>query len=306
MCKKHKLLESLDEFIESVHMQQRDREINKVAEEVMDGFQEYFRKQGDRFLELLEQQENEFPESKVDKKILKLLEELEMLRESDNEEKLKEVNQKLQEAINDHEIMRLLDEVIMETEIDGKQVIEDSAGQLMLFAHEQLLAETGFEIDFDLDHPRAVEYLEKHAAEAVTQINDTTRDRIGNIVTQGLDEGWSYQKMADEIENRFEEFAVGRPQEHIRSRAEHVAVTETANAYESGLNEVAGEMKKQGLEMEKYWENVGDNKVSDGCQENTNAGWIPYDESFPSGDQHSPRFPGCRCSILYRRKRDNN
>jgi CBS domain-containing protein len=41
--------------------------------------------------------------------------------------------------------------------------------------------------------------------------------------------------------------------------------------------------------------NMGDDRVSDGCIENGNAGWIDNKEAFPSGHQFPPRFPGCRC-----------
>lgn len=61
------------------------------------------------------------------------------------------------------------------------------------------------------------------------------------------------------------------------------------------------DMASLGLAMEKSWLTVGDNRVSDGCAENEGAGWIPLDEPFPSGDQAPLRFPGCRCTALYRR-----
>ena len=47
--------------------------------------------------------------------------------------------------------------------------------------------------------------------------------------------------------------------------------------------------------MLKRWMNMGDDRVSDGCIENGNAGWIDNKEAFPSGHQFPPRFPGCRC-----------
>lgn len=108
--------------------------------------------------------------------------------------------------------------------------------------------------------------------------------------------------MAREISSRFEEFAVGKPQQHIDSRAHLVAVTETAEAYEEGNRIAAKQIQQQGITMEKFWLTVKDNRVSDGCDENMDAGWIGIDEAFPSGHQRPPRFPGCRCDTLYRRK----
>ena len=56
------------------------------------------------------------------------------------------------------------------------------------------------------------------------------------------------------------------------------------------------------LAMEKFWSNVGDNDVSEGCLENTADGWIDIDAVFTSGDLAPPRFPGCRCGLKFRPK----
>lgn len=109
--------------------------------------------------------------------------------------------------------------------------------------------------------------------------------------------------MAQAISDRFVEFAVGRPQEHVESRAHLVAVTEVGDAYEHGNEIVVNDLAAAGLRMEKKWDTIGDGRVSDGCRENEQAGWIPIDEEFPSGDMRPLRFPGCRCTALYRRAR---
>lgn len=154
---------------------------------------------------------------------------------------------------------------------------------------------------FELTNPRAVSYIEQNGALRVTGINDTTRTAIRDIVTQGTREGWSYDRVAREINRRFTEFAVGKPQQHIDSRGHLVAITEMGNAYEAGSAVVIDDLQAAGLVMEKKWLTIGDNRVSDGCRDNQAAGWIPYDDSFPSGDARPLRFPGCRCTTLYRR-----
>jgi hypothetical protein len=95
---------------------------------------------------------------------------------------------------------------------------------------------------------------------------------------------------------------MGMPQQHIDSRAHLVAVTETGNAYAEGQLEVAQELAAAGIEMEKAWITVGDDRVTEGCRENEAAGWIGLDDPFPSGHQRPLRFPGCRCDLLTRRK----
>ncbi|GAG39263.1 unnamed protein product, partial [marine sediment metagenome] len=99
---------------------------------------------------------------------------------------------------------------------------------------------------------------------------------------------------------RFGEFAIGKPQQHIASRAHLVAVTENAMAYEHGQRTLVDEIQGVGIDMEKSWATVGDADVSAGCQANQDAQWIRADAAFPSGDQGPPRFPGCRCSSRYR------
>lgn len=149
-----------------------------------------------------------------------------------------------------------------------------------------------------LPNYRAQEYAKKHAAEAVTQINDTTRKEIAKIVSDGVKNGTSYNDIAKAIKAKFEEFAVPKPQQHIPNRAVLVAVTELANAYCAGNMQVGNFLQDSGLKMMKAWQTLEDNRVSDGCRHNEAQGWIPLDKEFSSGHDHPPRFPGCRCDFL--------
>jgi len=180
--------------------------------------------------------------------------------------------------------------------------IEEAAGAAIAAAAKHRVAEFGVSFAFDLKNPRAVQAIKDRGAAAVANIDATTRDEIARIITQGMEEGYNYQKVARQIVAKYEEFGVGKPQAHIRNRAELIAVTEAAEAYETGNRLVIDEMTAVGLEMEMSWSTVGDERVSEGCIANAAVGWIPVDQLFPSGHQHAPRFPGCRCAILYRRR----
>lgn len=149
-----------------------------------------------------------------------------------------------------------------------------------------------------LPNLRAQEYAKKHAAEAVTQINDTTRKEIARIVSDGVKSGASYNDIAKKIKSKFEEFAVPMPQKHVSNRAVLVAVTELANAYCEGNAQVGNYLQDNGIKMMKAWQTLEDDRVSDGCKENERVGWIPISKEFPSGHMHPPRFPGCRCDFL--------
>lgn len=208
---------------------------------------------------------------------------------------------RLREAITESDWFSLFDAAAQETLTMFLGPIQDAAGQALAMGAQSVLADIGMDVAFNLRNPEAVAYLEEHGAALVTQINETTRDEIKRIVTQAVDEGWSYNRTAQEIIARFSEFAVGKPQQHIDSRAHLVAVTEAGHAYEAGSAIVVQDLQDAGLTMEKSWLTVGDDRVSDGCRANQAEGWIPVAQAHQSGHQHPLRFPGCRCTELYRR-----
>lgn len=181
--------------------------------------------------------------------------------------------------------------------------IEEAAGAAIEAAAKHRRAEFSVNFAFGRKNPRAIEAIQKRAASAVSQIDETTRVEISKIVTRGMEDGYDYQKVARQITAKYEEFGVKVPAaRHIRNRAQLIAINEAGDAYETGNRLVIEEMAVAGLEMEMFWSTVGDERVSDGCKNNSAVGWIPITSSFPSGHQHSPRFPGCRCATLYRRK----
>lgn len=185
----------------------------------------------------------------------------------------------------------------MEGAIAGAVKFAMTAGGVALY-RDMLLAAA-----FDLDNPLAVNYIREHGAKLISGINYTSESYIRTVIGDGLQKGWSYDKLADALLDRFDEFAIGKPQKHIESRAHLISVTEIGNAYEAGNGIVAKNLEDAGLEMEKSWLTVGDDRVSDGCAENQAQGWIPRSEPFLSGHMQPLRFPGCRCAALYRRRR---
>lgn len=210
-------------------------------------------------------------------------------------------HRRLREAITESDWFSLFDAAAQETLRLFLAPIQETAAQALTLGAGEVLADIGMDVAFNLRNPRAVAYLEEHGAALVTQINETTRDEIKRIVTQAVDEGWSYNRTAQEIISRFSQFAVGKPQLHIDSRAHLVAVTEAGHAYEAGSAIVVQDLQDAGLVMEKSWLTVGDDRVSDGCRANQEEGWIPMSQPHQSGHMHPLRFPGCRCTELYRR-----
>jgi len=270
LCKERQLVTEIDKFLESIERAEKNRIMFEGIRNVEKATGLYFRRQGRLFLAQFELFRNRFSES-----------------------------------VSDEEIRRILQQIQPSIEKDLKVELMTALDISMVKAAGRLLNSVGLvdiDISFALTNLRAVGFLERHAAELIKGVDETTKGTIAKIVTRGVEEGYSYDKVARHISSRFTEFRIGKPQLHIKSRAHLVAVTENRMAYEAGNMEAAQFVKKQGLTMEKSWMDSGDDLVSDGCLENSAAGWIGIDEAFPSGDDMSPRFPGCRCDILYRRR----
>ncbi len=191
--------------------------------------------------------------------------------------------------------------VVADTEETFIVPLETAIETAMMRGAYSQIAAFGLDIAFDLTNERAVDYLEYYAAELVTGINDTTRDYLATIITNGVRDGQSYTQIANVISTRFAEFA-GKVKggSHIRSRAELVSITEVGNAFAEGNRIIVKDLQAGGLAMQKKWLTRGDDRVSKGCLKNQAAGWIDIDEDYPSGDQRPLRFPGCRCDEQYR------
>lgn len=153
---------------------------------------------------------------------------------------------------------------------------------------------------FDLDHPDAVTFLRGRAADRVAGIDDVTRRFVRTVLVQAADGGWSYQGTAKALRDRFVEFSAPVPQQHLRNRAELIAVTEVGEAYEHGARIVADELAVGGLVLEKAWLTVGDERVCPICGPNEAAGYIARTASFPSGHDGPLGHPACRCTATWR------
>ncbi len=194
-----------------------------------------------------------------------------------------------------------------------QEPLEEQAAAMLEKGALALVGQLAAAYTFTLKNPRAVRYLQAHGADLVKNIHETTRGDMRTIVQYGLDQGWSYNKVARAIQERFRgyydpgawwNFDHPRGQGHIDSRAHLIAVTEPGNAYEEGNAIVASDLTEAGLEIEKHWSTRGDDKVSEGCRENEAEGWILENQAHRSGHLHPLRFPGCRCDEIYRLKEE--
>ena len=113
-------------------------------------------------------------------------------------------------------------------------------------------------------------------------ITDLCRANIRAKIAQAFDDHLPMPKLAEMIS----EDASFAPE-----RARKIATFEVANAQEEGKMKA---FKETDVSL-KSWSDQDGCPI---CQMNAAAGAIPLDKAFPSGHQHAPAHPHCRCATL--------
>ena len=147
-------------------------------------------------------------------------------------------------------------------------------------------------VSTSLANPDAAAWAKAHAAELVSQVGDTTRARLNELVTQSESEGWSVAQLSSAIESDTAFSA---------ERAQKIALHETRVADNQGAFAQMQAAKALGVETEKAWAPRGGN-VCAACEANEADGWIGLEDDFNSGDDAAPMHPGCECDTEYRLK----
>jgi hypothetical protein len=104
----------------------------------------------------------------------------------------------------------------------------------------------GGAIDLDLANERAVAWARDYAAQLVTQVDETSKTLIREMVSRELDAGVTMQDLTDDLMQAFGDFA--------EYRAERIARTETANAYNQGT---IGGYRESGVEYVEVLDGPG-------------------------------------------------
>lgn len=161
---------------------------------------------------------------------------------------------------------------------------------------QSFVRDVGLDLAFDVDSPAAQRFLADRGANLVAGVDETTRQQMRGVIERGVRDGRTYAQTADEISRRFAGFSDPSVMGHIRTRAELVAVTETATAYEHAHSLAGDDLEAAGVGVEKRWIDAGDARVHAGCAANSGAGWIGHREVFPTGVANPPDHAGCRCA----------
>lgn len=126
-------------------------------------------------------------------------------------------------------------------------------------------------------------------------IPHTTYERVKEIIADGVLEGSSYQDIAKSMRKQLDAGVFSK------ARAELIAINTVGNAYENGRHEAVNQIVSQWETVVKYWDTVGDSRVTPECRHNEEVSPIGYNENWPSGDYIAPRYgnPRCRCTTNY-------
>jgi predicted kinase/8-oxo-dGTP pyrophosphatase MutT (NUDIX family)/cation transport regulator ChaB len=140
--------------------------------------------------------------------------------------------------------------------------------------------------DLRVANTRALDWAAARAAQLVTNVSETTRNGLRDLVSQALEEGWSPQELQQEIEGS----ALFSP-----ARAAMIARTELAMAHSQGT--LAG-WAASDVVAKKRWLLAPQHVGPDECDDNADVGAIALEDSFPSGDDGPPAHPNCLCVVV--------
>jgi len=182
------------------------------------------------------------------------------------------------------------------------------------------------ELRFDLLNPRAVEFINHHTGELITQVTEESRQAIRTIIRRAFEEGGHpYQqakkiiqhiglteRQSQAVENfrrRLIEDGVSRVKANkqaeayakrlLRDRAETVARTETMMASNEGQQEAWRQAVEEGLldeaEVEREWIVTPDDRLCDRCLA-MDGKRASINETYEGGIEGPPLHPRCRCT----------
>jgi hypothetical protein len=131
---------------------------------------------------------------------------------------------------------------------------------------------------------RAADYAATSAGEKIKGINQTTLGKIQDAIAEGIEEQLGVPGTAKLLRDTVDGMTV--------QRSLDIATTEMTDAFSQAT---LAKLNDLGIEYKK---SIPVDDPCDDCQENADAGAIPVDDEFPSGDDASPFHTRCRCATV--------
>ena len=132
---------------------------------------------------------------------------------------------------------------------------------------------------------RAVAWAAERSADLVSQIEETTREKLRKILSEGLADNVGRDQIIEDMQPLFSE-----------DRAKLIADTEIANANSQGSLQGMMAARDAGVNVLKEWDAT--DEPCPICEGNEAQGPIPLEEDFESGDSAPLAHPNCRCVLL--------
>lgn len=162
-------------------------------------------------------------------------------------------------------------------------------GQAISDAISKAAAQLAADLKSDAAMPgdKLAEYLADHSLSKLTGgWNATTLERLRNALADSYSAGGTAEQIEQALQDTIDSFS--------DFRAAMIAQTEVNAAYNFGRKELA---RAAGMEEKAV---DPDGEACEFCMEQVDAGWIPIDEVFPSGDDGAPFHPNCDCGSSFR------
>lgn len=191
----------------------------------------------------------------------------------------------------------LMELLSIEFDDDLEDDLIDEFGRIYSSSGQAALSQVGVATADDLVNRvnnRAITWAERHAADLVgvslegdNMLAAATRSMLRTTIVEAMRENLSAEDVAARIEEQYAFSA---------ERAELIAMTEIATANSMGALDGYKEAEDLGVGVGKSWLILDD--ACGVCHSNEEAGIIPLDDTFPSGDLTPPGHPNCRCVIV--------
>jgi hypothetical protein len=192
----------------------------------------------------------------------------------DIEKPFKELNEEVKEFDETAPLDKQIDDSVDIFSINMKVAYEKTTTRTISSSFEFL--EELYDIEdqlnpfLELDSIYIQEYLEKHGAEFVKGVSDTTRDSMNLTLKNGAENGLSSREIIKELEKQTEKMTKGRARTIYR--------TETHAAYSDTNNNLI-----VAVELDKEWVHVGGGLTDRESHVALDGEVVAFDETFSNG-----------------------
>lgn len=135
-----------------------------------------------------------------------------------------------------------------------------------------------------LSSDEAALYASIHAGEQVAGINATTQRLIADVIETGIEDSFGVPGTARLLRQTLDQMS--------KSRSWAIASTEMNDAFSEAA---IRKLDRLGIEYKRW---ITSPDACPVCEENEDAGPIPVDDEFPSGDERPPAHVNCRCALV--------